>query len=105
MTDQPFTITGETEPVARTLEEITLAIRAGEPHTEREARYAVVAYDVLMAKLSTDKDIQASQMNEYGRALDLPPLDYIGPDNDPENPAAVRWLKAMSDCQVPAVDD
>lgn len=79
----------------RTLNEITAAIRSCKEYTEKEARYAVIAYDVLLAQLSVDLD--PVRLETYFRAAEAPPIDYIEWVNDPENPEAVHWYEAMSD--------
>lgn len=53
----------------RTLSEITAAVRQGDPVTGDELRYAVVAYDVMVAQ------------------MELP--------NDPALPAVRQWYTAM----------
>lgn len=77
----------------RTLNEITASIRSGEGFDVQEARYAVVAYDVLVAQLSVD--IDPVRLVEYFKAAETSPLEYIGWINDPENPEATEWYKAM----------
>ena len=77
----------------RTLDEIVSATRMGEPTTPEELRYAVVACDVLLAQLSLDVD--PVRLAKYFEAAELPPIEYAGWDNDPENPDAVAWYRAM----------
>ncbi len=73
----------------RTLTEITNAVRRGQDVTEEELRYAVVAYDVLIAKLHITQDKQ--MVEEFFKASEGDPREYIGWVNDPANPEAVDW--------------
>lgn len=78
----------------RTLNEITAAIRSGGTYTEDEARYAVVAYDVMVAQLQVPEN--PVQLQHYFLAAESSPIEYIGWANDPDNPEAVAWYKAMN---------
>lgn len=75
----------------RTLDQITTAARRDEPLTEKEARYALCAYDVLLAKLDVSQN--PAQLQEYFLAGDNCPRNYIGDANDPQNPDVVEWHK------------
>ena len=77
----------------RTLSQITAAIRSDEKYTETEARYAIVAYDVLMHQLSVEQD--PVRLAEYFKAAETPPIQYVGWANNPANPNAVNWYKSM----------
>jgi hypothetical protein len=77
----------------RPLNQITAAIRSGQPFTEEEARYAVVAYDVLIARLSVDLD--PVRLAEYFKAAESSPAEYVGWKNDPQNADAIEWYRAM----------
>lgn len=77
----------------RTLDQIVAAIRSDTPYTEEEARYAVVAFDVLLSRLSLDQDV--ARLQEWMTAAILSPRVYAGQANDPENPEAVAWYRAM----------
>ncbi len=78
----------------RTLSEITAAIRSGTEFTEGEARYAVVAYDVMVAHMQPENN--PTQLAIYFQASDRSPVEFIGWSNDPENPDAVTWYRAMN---------
>ena len=76
-----------------TLSEIVAAVRTNEPVTGRDMRYAIVAFDVLMSQLKVDQHIE--QLQEYFKAAEMPPREYVGTANDFENTEAVEWFKAM----------
>lgn len=76
-----------------TLSEIVAAVRTNELVTGRDMRYAIVAFDVLMSQLKVDQNV--TQLQEYFKAATTPPREYAGHMNDPENPEAVEWFKAM----------
>jgi len=76
----------------RTLTQITDAVRRGEEVTTDELRYTVAAYDVMVAKFNIQQDRQ--QMEEFFRAAESDPREYIGPENDPDNPEVVAWHKS-----------
>lgn len=76
-----------------TLDEIVAAVRTNELVTGRDMRYAIVAFDVLMSQLQVDRNVE--QLQEYFKAAETPPREYIGEMNDPANPEAVEWFKAM----------
>lgn len=77
----------------RTLGDIVEAIRTDNLVSASEMMYAVVAFDVLMSQLQVDKHF--SQLQEYIHASACPPREYVGWANDPTNPDAVAWYKAM----------
>jgi len=77
----------------RTLGQIVEAVRLGQPHGADELVYAVVAFDVLMSQLQVEKNFD--QLQEYLKAAHTPPQEYAGWVNDPGNPEAVAWYKAM----------
>lgn len=77
----------------RTLDQITAAVRRGEPVTELELRLAVASYDVLMARLEVEKS--PTQLQEYFIAGDSTPENYLGVINDPRNPESVGWHRSM----------
>lgn len=77
----------------RKLHEITSAARLGETITDEEARLAICAYDVMLANLQHVPDA----LFEYFRAAELTPRQYIGPNNDPDNPEAVEWYKTWNE--------
>jgi len=76
-----------------TLNEIVAAVRTNELVTGRDMRYAIVAFDVLMSQLHIDQHV--AQLQEYFKAATAVPREYAGHMNDPENPEAVEWYKAM----------
>lgn len=76
-----------------TLDEIVAAVRTNDLVTGRDMRYAIVAFDVLMSQLHVDRNVE--QLAEFFKAASSPPREYIGEANDPENPEAVEWYKAM----------
>jgi len=77
----------------RTLDEIVAAVRSSETCTEDELVYAVVAFDVLLSQLKLDEDPQ--RLQHWMAAAINSPKEYAGPCNDPANPQAVAWYKAM----------
>ena len=77
----------------RTLSEITAAVRQGDPVTSDELRYAVVAYDVLVAQLDLPNDPR--QLQHYFQAADNDPREYVGRANDPALADARQWYRAM----------
>lgn len=77
----------------RTLSEITAAVRQGDPTTAEELRYAVVAYDVLVAQLELPND--PAKLYHYFQAADNDPREYIGEANDPAFAGAREWYRAM----------
>lgn len=77
----------------RTLDEIVTAARLNEPLEPDEARYAIVAFDVVLARLDLEKD--AIRLKEWMTAALLDPQKYIGPANDPQNPEVVDWYRSM----------
>lgn len=83
----------------RTLDEIVASARLNEPLDPDEARYAIVAFDVLLAQLNLDQD--AERLKEWMVAATNSPQEYAGEANDPQNPDAVAWYRAMHGVQVP----
>lgn len=77
----------------KTLDQIVEAVRSGGVATEDEMRHAIVAFDVLLYKLNLPGDMV--RLQEYFKAADLPPAEYYGEDNSPDNPGAVAWFRAM----------
>lgn len=77
----------------RTLDEIVAAARLNEPLDLGEARYAITAFDVLLAQLDLDQDV--ARLQKWITAATMPPRDYIGEANDPREPEAVEWYRAM----------
>lgn len=77
----------------RTLSEITAAVRQGDPATSDELRYAVVAYDVMVAQMELPND--PKRLFHYFQAADNDPRAYIGEANDPAFPGARQWYRAM----------
>lgn len=77
----------------RTLTEITNATRRGENVTFEELRYAVCAYDVMFA--SSHPSQHRPLLEEYFRAAESDPVEYIGWHNDPENPDVVDWHRSQ----------
>lgn len=77
----------------RTLSEITAAVRQAEPVTEEELRYAVVAYDVMVAQMELPND--PARLYHYFQAADNDPRAYIGEANDPAFAGAREWYRAM----------
>ena len=73
----------------RTLKEISSAVRRHEYASTDELRYALVAYDVLIYQLDIAQDEQ--QLAEFFKAFETCPKEYVGWENDPENPEAVKW--------------
>jgi hypothetical protein len=73
----------------RTLTNITTAVRRGRWATVEELRYAVAAYDVLVAKLGVERE--ETTLAEFFAAAESDPREYIGWENDPQNPEFVRW--------------
>lgn len=73
----------------QTLTEITHAVRRNQQVNPTELRYAVAAYDVLIAKLNVSQDQE--QVKEFFKAAESDPREYIGWSNDPENPEARDW--------------
>ncbi len=76
----------------RTLTEITNAVRRNEEVTIDELRLAVCAYDVMVAKFNVPQDRQ--QMEEFFRAAESDPAEYIGWNNNPDNPESVDWHRS-----------
>lgn len=76
-----------------TLSEIVAAVRLNGVVSGQDMRYAIVAFDVLMSQLHIDQHV--AQLQEYFKAAEAPPREYAGHMNDPENPEAVEWYKAM----------
>lgn len=83
----------------RTLNEITAAVRQGEPVTEEELRYAVVVYDVLVAQLELPNNPQ--QLLHYFQAAESDPREYVGEANDPAFAGAREWYAAMHNAGQP----
>lgn len=77
----------------RTLDQIIDKVRRGGTVATDDLRYAVVAFDVLLAQLDLPSDV--ARMEKYMQAAALPPRRYVGEGNDPENPEAVAWFVAM----------
>ncbi len=77
----------------RTLTEITNATRRGENVTFEELRYAVCAYDVMFA--SSYPSQHRPLLEEFFKAAESDPREYIGWDNDPENPDVVDWHQSQ----------
>jgi len=77
----------------RTLQQITDATRRNEEATEEELRFAVCAYDVLLAQLELEQD--PKQLQKFFIAAEADPRAYIGPTNNPLNAEARDWHKAF----------
>jgi hypothetical protein len=77
----------------RTLDEMTRAVRRDEIVTDWELRYAVVAYDVMLAGMELEKD--PVRLQKYMVAGDSCPKEFAGPANDPQNPESVAWHRAF----------
>jgi len=77
----------------RTLDDIIAAVRVNETYTEDEARYAIVALDVLLFQMDFTTD--TVRMAEYFKAATSDPKKYAGWVNDPENPEFLAWRKAF----------
>lgn len=77
----------------RTLTEITNAVRRNEEVTTDELRLAVAAYDVMVAKFNIQQDRQ--QVEEFFRAAESDPAEYIGWVNNPDNPESVEWHRSQ----------
>lgn len=77
----------------RTLTEITNAVRRGQEVTPDELRYTVAAYDVMVAKFNVQQEPR--MLEEFFRAAESDPRDYIGWENDPDNPEVVEWHKSQ----------
>lgn len=77
----------------RTLGQIVEAVRTGADVDLSDLIHSIVAFDVLMSQLHVDKHYP--QLQEYLKAASLPPQEYAGWVNDPANPEAVAWYKAM----------
>lgn len=80
----------------RTLDQITAAARLDEYASHVELQYAVAAYDVLLAALDLPSD--PMRLAAYVSALQQSPRAYVGDANDPENPKAREWYRAMALC-------
>ncbi len=76
-----------------TLTEITNAVRRGEPVSVDQMRYAICAYDVLLADMKISEN--ATLLEKFFIAAEMEPKEYIGGDNDPDNPEFVAWHKAF----------
>lgn len=83
----------------RTLDEIVAAARLNEELDADDARYAIVAFDVLLSQLNLDQD--AERLKEWMVAATNSPQEYAGEANDPQNPDAVAWYRAMHGVQAP----
>lgn len=83
----------------RTLSEITAAVRQGDPVTGDELRYAVVAYDVMVAQMELPNN--PDQLRHYFQAADNDPREYAGEANDPALPDARQWYAAMHNAGAP----
>ena len=77
----------------RTLQEITDRARRNEPLTVNELRYAVCAYDVLLAQMDLPKNYQDLKL--FMVAADIDPKEYIGIANDFIFPDVREWHKTM----------
>lgn len=77
----------------RTLDAITAAVRQGQDVTEEELRYAVVAYDVLVASLNLPNN--PDQLRHYFQAAESDPRVFVGEANDPAFAGAREWYAAM----------
>lgn len=78
----------------KTLEQITSAARRGEELTVDELRFAVCAYDVLLAQLQLDRDPE--QLHAYFGASTTPPELYLGENNHPDNPDFREWYATVN---------
>ena len=78
----------------RTLNEITSACRRGEPVTEEELRYAVCAYDVMVAQFEIEN--HAVLLEKYFVAAEMDVKEYVGPNNDPNDPEVQKWHRAFA---------
>jgi hypothetical protein len=85
----------------RTLTEITNATRRNEPVTVDELRYAVCAYDVMFAQSQPSE--HRPLMKAFFQAAESDPREYVGWNNDPENPEAVAWHRSQIN-MVPILD-
>lgn len=79
----------------RTLSEITAAVRQGDPVTGDELRYAVVAYDVMVAQMELPNGPARPGRSTTSRRRTTTPREYIGQANDPAFPDARQWYAAM----------
>lgn len=77
----------------RTLAQITDAARRGENVSHGELLYAVVAYDVLLARFEVEK--HPVQLAEFFKAAEQCPRVYVGVANDPAEQGAREWHAAM----------
>lgn len=77
----------------RALDEIVAAARLNEELDPREARFALVAFDVLIADMQLEHDV--AKLQAWMQAAVTPPDRYIGEANSPENAEAVEWMRAM----------
>ena len=77
----------------RTLEEIVGAARTNEELTAEESRYAIVAFDVLLAQMALEHD--AVRLKKWFIAAESDPRVFVGEANDPQNAEAVAWYRAM----------
>jgi len=78
----------------RNLEQITAAARIGGELTEKETRFALCAYDVLYAQITTENTAPLF-IAEYFKAAETAVDDYVGEANSPENPEFIEWYKVM----------
>lgn len=85
----------EAEGSTLTLDQIVDTVRRGGHADYEDLRLAVVAFDVLLARLDLPQNYE--QLNKYMLAAGLPPRHYIGEDNDPDNPEAVEWFVKMKE--------
>lgn len=78
---------------AKTLDQITHAARVGAKLTVDELRFAVCAYDVLLAQLDVSR--YPVQLSAYFQAAETPPEKYIGHANHPDDPGFQEWYRAF----------
>ncbi len=88
--------------IVRTLFEIIDAAKDGEMPTHEECYWAMLAFDALMYfdhhdmqnlverpqnVLNNPKSYYEKQFRRHKTALNTSPKDWVGPNNDPSNPA------------------
>ena len=77
----------------KTLNQIVESARIGEPLTNNELRFAVCAFDVLLAQLDISQNPE--QLASYFVAAELPPEAYLGENNHPDSAAFREWYTAF----------
>jgi len=84
--------------MSKTLTEVTEAARLGEPLTNDELRFAVCAYDVLIAQFKVERYVD--QLQEFFVAGEAVPEEYLTPANHPDNPDFVTWYRTFLNLEV-----